>query len=350
MMKYGAIVTVLLCSLMMLMTGCEPTGPAGGNAQPGAKKRIGVSIPAATHGWPAGVGWWADQAMKDYPDIQWVYQRAATPTEQDQQLQAMIEQNLDALVVLPFDSSTALNTLKNAKKRGVFLVSVDRGLDEPIADIYLAGDNKSFGRKSGEYMAEKLGGKGNILVLRGMQVQIDQERFDGFNEVIAQHPDIKVLGVEHGQWNRETAQKKMQDMLTKFSDQKIDAIWASDDDMALGVEQALREAGRAQEVWVLGGAGMKDIVKRVMDNDRLFPADITYPPGMIAAGIHLAAGKITGAKPQDVAEKVPAHLGLNKQQAIESLEKTQGQRPVKLDVQLITPENAKEYYFPDSVY
>lgn len=74
---------------------------------------------------------------------------------------------------------------------------------------------------------------------------------------------------------------------------------------------------------------MKDIVKRVMDNDPLFPADITYPPSMIAFGIQTAAGMLRAGK-DNAKQYMPKH--------------------VMIDIELVTPENAKSYYFPDSVY
>jgi ribose transport system substrate-binding protein len=81
---------------------------------------------------------------------------------------------------------------------------------------------------------------------------------------------------------------------------------------------------------MLGGAGMKDIVKRVMDGDKMFPADITYPPSMIAAGIEIAASALAGGNADKKKQYLPKHI--------------------KIDVDLITPDNAKDYYFPDSVF
>ena len=128
-------------------------------------------------------------------------------------------------------------------------------------------------------------------------------------EVFDAAPGITVLDHQLGEWERAKSRDAMVTMLQKYPD--IDAVWASDDDMALGVEDALNQVGGREGLWVLGGAGMKDIVKRVMENDPLIPADITYPPAMIAAGIHIAAGKATGATAEQVFERIPPHLGMN---------------------------------------
>ncbi len=312
------------------------------------KLHIGVSIPSATHGWPAGVGWWAEQTMKDFPDVTWEFQRASTAAEQAGQIDAMVEKGVTALVVLPFDSDTAVPSLKKAKAQGIYIVSVDRGLREPIGDVYIAGDNKAFGKKSAEYMVQKLNGKGNIVILRGMPVEIDAERFDSAMEVFKAHPEIKVLGAQPGNWNKQDAHAVMQNFLTQFD--KIDAVWASDDDMALGCEQAIREAGRSNDMWILGGAGMKQIVKKVMDKDAQYPADITYPPGMISAGIVLGVAGAGDGNEKALFDKIPAHLKLDKDLLVTAPQKDAKQRSIKLDVNLVTPDDAKEFYFPDSVY
>ena len=111
---------------------------------------------------------------------------------------------------------------------------------------------------------------------------------------------------------------------------KIDVVWASDDDMALGAEQAIKEAGCEKGLWILGGAGMKDIVKRVKEKDAMYPADITYPPSMIATGIQLAVGVLRDGNRAKIQSFMPRHM--------------------MIDVDLITPANADKYYFPESVY
>jgi ribose transport system substrate-binding protein len=166
------------------------------------------------------------------------------------------------------------------------------------------------------------------VVLEGIPSTVNTARVDAAAEVFAQYPDIRILGQQTGMWNREKAHEVMKSFLVQFDN--IDAVWAQDDDMALGVEQALDEAGGNEQVWILGGAGMKDIVKKVMDRDPRYPADITYPPSMIAVGIHMCVGNLRDGKREQVSQFMPRHL--------------------VLDVDLVTPENAAHYYFPDSVY
>ena len=296
---------------------------------PAKKVRIGVSIPAADHGWTAGIGWWAKRAMALHPEIEWQYQTADTPQKQIADIETMMTKGVDGLVILATESAPLTPVAKQAKEKGIHIVNVDRGfLEAGIADVFLEGDNKAFGRKSAEYVAKKMGGKGNLVILTGIPCTVDTDRVTAALEVFKRYPDIKILGQQPAMWNREKGLAVMQNFLTQHP--KIDAVWAQDDDILLGAAQAIKEAGREKQMFIVGGAGMKDVVKMVMDNDPLVPADITYPPSMIAAGIHTSASILRDGKQKAIGQFMPKHL--------------------MIDVELVTPENAKEFYFPDSVY
>jgi ribose transport system substrate-binding protein len=293
------------------------------------KVNMGVSIPAATHGWTGGVVFWANQAKKELekanPGLKVTVKTAASPAEQANQLQDLLTATkIDTLVVLPFESASLTKPVAQLKSKGVYVTVVDRGLTDTSAqDAYVAGDNKAFGTVSGEFLAKALNGKGNVVVLRGIPTEIDNERVEGFESVMKNYPDIKILDAKHGNWNRDDAFKVMQDYLTRFKE--IDAVWASDDDMAVGVLKAIEQAKRSDIKIVLGGAGAKGMIKTVMDGTNpLIQADVTYSPKMIYDAIKLTAeARLKG-------EKVPAtHI-------IPSV--------------LITKENAKEYYYPDSPF
>lgn len=321
----------------LTLVGCGTSTPTAGTTggstgtspgAPGKKLRIGVSIPAADHGWTAGVNYWATEASKLYPDVEWVISPAQTPEKQISDLETMMTKGVDGLVILATESAAITPVAEKAHEKGIFIVNVDRGFLQPVADIFIEGDNKAFGRKSAEYMVKKLNGQGKILVLRGIPCTVDTDRYNSAMEVFKAAPGIQVVGEAPGMWNRQKALEVTETLLLK--NPEVDAIWASDDDMALGSEQALKAAGRADKTWILGGAGMKDIVKRVMDGDKMFPADITYPPSMIATGMTVCVASLRDGNLEKKRPYLPKHL--------------------MLDVDIVTPDNAKSYYFPESVY
>ena len=341
----ATLFTLILIASPLL--GCD-AGDVGETATVDRKPVIGVSIPAADHGWTGGVVYWAEKAKADFAaDVEVRVQTAASPEEQIAQIETMLTSGVDAIVILATESAPLTPTAKTVKERGVYLVNVDRGFLDPVADVYVAGDNAEFGRVSAKFMADKLGGEGNVVFVTGIPSTVDTARVEAAREVFAEHPGIDILDSVPGQWNRETAQNAMAGLLQKHSD--IDAVWAGDDDMAEGIEQAIREAGRAGEMWIMPGAGKKGVVKKVMDGEAMYPANVTYPPGMIYAGVALAKAKLVGGDLASAAEDLPDYLGLTRQM-IESAAAQEGQKKVTLPVRLITPENAGQFYFPESVY
>ncbi|MDP3340624.1 ABC transporter substrate-binding protein [Frigidibacter sp.] len=290
-------------------------------------KVIGVSIPAATHGWAGGMNYFAQAAIdrleEAYPELDFVLATASDPGKQVNDIEDMVAtRNIDALVVLPFESEPLTGPVQNVKASGAWITVVDRGLSVPgIEDLYVAGDNPGFGSVSGEYMASAMPDGGKIVVLRGIPTTIDNERVEGFEAAI-EGKNIEVIGMEHGNWNRDDSFTVMQDFLSKHP--QIDAVWASDDDMAVGVLAAIEAAGRDDVKFVLGGAGMKEMVKRVMDGDTMIPANVTYPPSMIATAIEITAVGLVSQAP------------VSGQFIIGSV--------------LVTPENAADFYYPDSPF
>ena len=325
-----SLLATLACVPSLSGSDAAPIASVPAQAQV-AKPRIGVSIPAADHGWTAGVVWWSRECEKLHPECEWTIATAETPEKQIADIETMIAKGVDGLVILATESAPITPVAEEAHSRGILVVNVDRGFLKPVADIFIEGDNNAFGRKSAEFMVEKLGGKGNakgdIIILEGIPCTVNTDRVQAALKVFGTEKGIKIVGQQAANWNRQKALEVTQTMLQK--NPKVTAIWASDDDMALGAEQALTEAG-IEGVWILGGAGMKDIVKRVMDKDPMFPADITYPPSMIATGMELASTVLVGGKKAEKLQFMPSHM--------------------MIDIELITPENAKRFYFPKSVY
>lgn len=289
--------------------------------------RMGVSIPAATHGWAAGLNWHAQQAQKrlqaKYPNLEIVLVTARDAARQANDLEDLVSvRQIKALVVLPFESAPLTDPVRQVKQAGVFVTVVDRGLTDPtIQDAYVAGDNTRFGEVAGQYFRQRFPQGGQIVVLRGIPTVIDTQRVEAFQSAIA-GSGVTVLAMQFANWNRDDGFRVMQDFLQRFP--KIDAVWAQDDDIALGAIEAIRQAKREDQMFIVGGAGMKDMVKRVMDRDRLVPVDVTYPPGMVEQAMELTAAHLM--------DKAP----IAKQTIIEAV--------------LVTPENARAHYFPDSPF
>ncbi len=286
---------------------------------------IGVSIPAATHGWTGGAVYHAQETAKalekQHPGLKVIVKTSPDGASQANALDDLTAQKIDALVVLPFNSDELTDPVRQVKNKGVLVTVIDRGLKDPsIQDIYVAGDNPGFGRIAGKYFADTLK-QGNIVVLRGIPTVLDDERVTNFEKAI-QGSGVKIVDRQYANWNRDDAFKVMQDFLAKHP--KLDAVWAADDDMALGVLEAIRQAKREDIKFVVGGAGMKEMVKRVMDGDKMIPVNVTYPPALVATAMHVTAANFYSNAPM--------------------------RGTFVLNAQLITKDNAKDHYFPNSPF
>ena len=294
---------------------------------PSFAQTLGVSVPAATHGWAGGLNFHAEKTKSrlesQYPELKIILATASNASEQANDLEDLLTiHQIDALVILPFESAALTGPVRNVKRSGVFVTVVDRGLTDPsIRDFYVAGNNNEMGRVSANYIKGRLDENGKIVILRGMPTVIDEQRFEGFMSVIAD-TGIEVLDSQYANWNRDDGFTVMQDFLSRFP--KIDAVWAQDDDIAIGVIQAVRQARRQDELFVVGGGGMKDIIRRVKGGDKLTPVDVLYPPGMISTAMELTTIKLLADAPIE-GEYI-------------------------LSSPLITEQNADDYYFPDSPF
>jgi len=293
------------------------------------KVSLGVAIPSADHGFTGGIVWWANEAKKElekkYPDLKVTVKTAKDPGEQANQLQDLVTANkINALVIFPIESAALTKPVEQVHSKGVYVTVVDRGLtDDSGQDAYVAGDNTAFGKVPAEYLAKALGGKGDIVALRGIATTLDNERMDAFTGVLKGYPGIHLLDAKYANWNRDDAFKTMQDFLTRFK--HIDAVWAADDDMAVGVLKAIDQAKRTDIKIVFGGAGAKGMIKTLRDGtDPRIQANVSYSPKFIYDAIKMTAeARLKG-------EKLPAKT------IIPSV--------------LITKENAKDFYFPDSPF
>lgn len=288
--------------------------------------RIGVAIPAATHGWTGGLNFHTERTIKAmeaaFPQLEFVLTTAGDVQTQVNNVEDLIAQQIDALVILPMESDPLTEPVKAAKERGIFITAVDRGLsEEGVEDLYVGGNNPQYGVVAAEYFKGKFPDGGKIVVMRGIPTAIDNIRIDAFQQTL-EGSGIEILDMQYANWNPDKAFEVMQDYLTRFPE--IDGVWAGDDDAALGARAAIEQAGREEGMVLLGGSGMNRVIRMIMDGDTLIDANIFYPPTLIVPAIEVTAMRYAT------------------------------QSPIRgryvLDSPLITKENAEEFYFPDSPY
>lgn len=297
---------------------------------PGEPIKVGYSMPSATHGYMARAIYWAEKGMADWkaqdPTIEFVFVTADNVNKQANDIEDLIQQDIDALIVFPFDASVT-SVIEKAYEAGIFTVVMDRGTTKPVYNVYLSNDDEGYARTGMEYVAKQLGYKGNVVIIEGIPTPINTVRVDAMKAVVEKYPDMKIIDSQPGDWNMQKALSVMENYLQKYD--QIDAVYTADDDMMLGAMQAYKESGRSDIKLFLGGGADKRVIKTIMDgSDPLVTANVTYPPDQCATVVSLA---VMGARgfpmPGFYQQKLPVRI--------------------ILAAELVTAENAASYYFPD---
>ncbi|MCB1499125.1 MAG: ABC transporter substrate-binding protein [Bauldia sp.] len=166
----------------------------------------------------------AHKSMADKVDLQ-VQVAGPNAQRQIQQINAMVQQGADAIVIFPI-SPTALNqVVKNACDKGVLVFAYDAEITEECAyNIHI--DQHEAGRVTAEWLVDKLGGKGNIVVLTGVPgTSVDTQRTEAAKEVFAKYPDIKIVGEAVGMWSQAVTRTELSKILATQNWDDIDGLW-----------------------------------------------------------------------------------------------------------------------------
>ena len=211
---------------------------------------------------------------------------------QIQQIRNMIAAGVDAIIINP-NSQTALDAvIEEAAMRGVIVIAVDQAVTAPDA-LNVVIDQSEWARISARWLAEQLGGKGNIVVINGIAGHpANEDRWDGASEVFASYPGINVLTVTHANWDQATGQQVMANLLATYPN--IDGVWVQDG-MAEGALRALLASGRPLPV-MTGEAriGYMRLWNELRTSRGFNTIGVVNPPGIAVTGLHVAMQLLQG--------------------------------------------------------
>ncbi|MCR4622385.1 MAG: substrate-binding domain-containing protein [Clostridiales bacterium] len=249
------------------------------------KPFIGVLAPSETHGWVAGVAFFAQNAIEEY-DVDYRFRTSSNAEEMSAQIEELIGLGVDAIVVWPQFKGVE-TAAEMALEKGILISNFDMiiNVDEKYADkmYLLTGDNYGMGYEGARYIDEKLEGVGKVLVLcKPAAGNVNEDRCRGFYDYLEEYaPDIEVIAEISTDFVRATAHSDMTDALTRYGE--IDAVFSLDDETSIGALQAIREAGRTDIKVITGGGGCQEYFKMMTEEDYqgIWVASATYSPDMI---------------------------------------------------------------------
>ena len=273
---------------------------AGGTAGGTARIRVGISVYDTSSFITAGKAGIDAYAKANNIDVLFNSANLDVNT-QASQVDQFISAGVNAIIVVPVQADSLAPQVASAKAKNIPLLAVNASLtSKDLAGSVLPDDVKA-GEQEMQMMADKLGGKGNIVVLQGPLGQSGElDRTKGIQNVLAKYPNMKILAKDTANWKRDEAVNKTKNWLSSFGNQ-VNGIVGENDDMGLGALQATREAG--VKIPIVGVDGIEDGLKAVTSGD-FIGTNLQNGTVELAAGLAVAA-KI--ARKQEV-DKNPVYL------------------------------------------
>jgi ribose transport system substrate-binding protein len=248
-------------------------------------------------------------AKKINPDCQVIIQSGDNDlAKQSAQIDDFISAQADIIVLNACDSEGIAPAVRRAKEAGCVVIASDVTAAGGV-DATMTSDNIDAGRLVAQYIVDRLGPKGgNVIAIVGDPVSATLDRYKGMKEVFAKHPEIKVLSEDqNGKGRRELSMNLLTDLLTKFP--KVDAVWGCNDPTALGCELAIRQAGRQNEMFVVGVDGSPDAANSMAQPNSIFAATSAQDPYYMAYhAVEVGWDVMNGKKPEKEIELIPVHL------------------------------------------
>ncbi|CRM57653.1 D-ribose-binding periplasmic protein precursor [Pseudomonas sp. 24 E 13] len=226
-----------------------------------AAYRIGVSIARVDDNFMTYVRTGLEAAATQQ-DVQIQFEDAqGDVVRQLNQVEGFLNQNVDAVIVLPVDTAATANITRAAAASNTPLVYVNRHPDErtlPKGVVTVASNDIEAGQLQMRYLAEKLGGKGSVAIIMGDLAQnATRDRTEGARQVLKEFPGIRIVEQQSAEWQRSKAMDLTSNWL--LAGTQFDAIVANNDEMAIGAAMALQQAGKAKgEVAIVGIDGLPD--------------------------------------------------------------------------------------------
>ncbi|HTS60391.1 MAG TPA: sugar ABC transporter substrate-binding protein [Candidatus Acidoferrales bacterium] len=245
--------------------------------------------------------WWqrvkagAETAARVNPGVRVAVLAPEREVNIDQQvsiLEDQITKRVAALAVAPAGTAELIPVLDRARAAGIPVIIFDTDIDWASKRVYVGSDNRKAGRIAGEYIAKLLDGKGKVAVIRGiLGVPTHEDRVAGFRDAIRDTPGIECVAVQPANSERALGMSVMENLLTRYPD--LRAVFAGNDQMALGAVEAIAARNLTGKVAVVGIDATREAVRAVKDG-RLAGDVAMYPERLGSTAVQYALRALRG--------------------------------------------------------
>lgn len=211
------------------------------------------------------------------------------PGQQLADVENLLQQNLDVLIIDPTDSDAIVEAVKKANEANIPVFTIDRASNGGEVLTHIGFDAIKSGNIAGQFLADALGGKGKIVEIQGiLGTNVAQDRSKGFNQIMDENEGMEVIARQAADFDRGKALKVMEDILQANPD--IDAVYAANDEMALGALAAIEAAGRLDEIILIGCDAVDPALDAIRNGS--LEATIAEPPFFLGKEAIIIADKI----------------------------------------------------------
>jgi len=234
---------------------------------------------------------WKDKGV----DIELVIQSSDVDVQgQIGAVRNMINEGVNAIIINP-NSPTAFDPIfAQAKEANILVIATDAEVSSPDA-IYVGIDQTDYGRKGCQWLADTLGGKGNVVTINGVAGHPANEmRAAGCNEALAAFPDIKIVNAANANWDQAQGQQTMQNLLATYPN--LNGVYVQDG-MAAGAWRAIEAAGKTADIAATGEV-RKDFLD-LWSAGKYNSAASVNPPGVMASALNVAVLRLQGKEFKD---------------------------------------------------
>ena len=238
-----------------------------------------LKIGAAVYGLKAEYMQLWSAALKEHPAVKngevdvTVFDGNYTALTQQDQINTMITQKFDAIIFVPIDAEAGVTPVQAAHDAGIPVIGSNTRVNTDLLTSYVGSDDTVSGYLEAKTVLDKIGCKGNVVILEGPIGQSAQiSRLEGNKKALAECPDVKVLEDQTANWSRAEAQKLMENWLTAHPGE-INGVIGQNDEMALGAIEAIKQAGLDLKNFPTAGIdGISDALRREGGRVDLDPA------------------------------------------------------------------------------
>lgn len=224
---------------------------------------IGVSLQNLSEDFMIMLQGAMENKVKEYDNVKLVFNDAESDSaKQTSQLESFIAQGVDAVILSPVDADAMAPAVKEVVDAGIPCITCSADVTGDMGQVWVGSENADGGATEAQYVADQLGGKGNVAVLRGpLGAFAEQGRFQGYEEVFNQYPDIQIVFDQTANWQRDEAMALVENWLTTGTE--INAICCQNDGMALGAYEAVKAAGKQDEIIITGIDAIEDALNSI---------------------------------------------------------------------------------------